>query len=123
MVQGGRELILGMTQDATFGPAVAVGLGGIFVEILKDVQLGVPPLTKSDGQGMIDRLRGKAILEGARGQAPADIDAVTSILSRFSRLCLDLRDEVAEIDINPLLVFEEGQGAKVVDCLIVPAAE
>ncbi len=120
MVEGGRELILGMTQDATFGPAVAVGLGGIFVEILKDVQLGVPPLTGSDARGMIDRLRGKAILEGARGQQPADIDAVTQILSRFSRLCLDLRDEVAEIDINPLLVFEQGHGAKVVDCLIVP---
>ncbi|HEX5167154.1 MAG TPA: acetate--CoA ligase family protein [Thermomicrobiales bacterium] len=121
MVQGGRELILGMTQDPTFGPAVAVGLGGIFVEILKDVQLGVPPLTGTDARGMLDRLRGKAILEGARGQQPADIDAVTGILSRFSRLCLDLRDEVSEIDINPLLVFEQGKGAKVVDCLIVPS--
>jgi len=121
MVQGGRELILGMTQDATFGPAIAVGLGGIFVEILKDVQLGVPPLTGNDARQMVDRLRGKEILEGTRGQAAADINAVTGILSRFSRLCLDLRDEVAEIDINPLLVFEQGQGAKVVDCLIVPS--
>jgi acetyltransferase len=121
MVQGGRELILGMTQDATFGPAVAVGLGGIYVEILKDVQLGVPPVSNSDARGMISRLRGKAILEGTRGEAASDIDAVTSILSRFSSLCLDLREEVSEIDINPLLVFERGQGAKVVDCLIVPA--
>jgi acyl-CoA synthetase (NDP forming) len=69
---------------------------------------------------MLSRLRGKAILEGARGAAPSDIDAAVDILARFSQLCLDLRDEVAEIDINPLLVFEQGKGACVVDCLIVP---
>jgi acetyltransferase len=120
MVSGGRELILGMTQDPGFGPAVAIGLGGILVEILKDVALGIPPLTERDRRDMISRLRGKAVLEGARGAAPSDVDAVVDILGRFAQLCLDLRDEVAEIDINPLLVFEQGQGAKVVDCLIVP---
>jgi acetate---CoA ligase (ADP-forming) len=122
MVSGGREMILGMTQDATFGPAIAVGLGGIFVEILKDVALGVPPLTEKDSREMLDRLRGKAILEGVRGSAPADIDALITLLGGFSQLCVDLRDEVSEIDINPLLVFDRGQGARVVDCLIVPAA-
>ncbi|HMM41475.1 MAG TPA: acetate--CoA ligase family protein [Thermomicrobiales bacterium] len=122
MVKGGREVILGMTQDPTFGPAVAVGLGGIFVEILKDVVLGAPPLTAGEGREMLGRLRGRAILEGARGAAPADLDAVAGIIAKFSRLCLDLRDEVAEIDINPLLVFDEGRGACVVDCLIVPSA-
>ncbi|HQZ90166.1 MAG TPA: acetate--CoA ligase family protein [Thermomicrobiales bacterium] len=121
MVQGGREVILGMTQDPTFGPAVAVGLGGIFVEILKDVVLGAPPLTADEGREMLGQLRGRAILEGARGAAPADLDTVAGIIERFSRLCLDLRHEVAEIDINPLLVFDEGQGACVVDCLIVPS--
>jgi acetyltransferase len=123
MVSGGRELILGMTQDPTFGPAIAVGLGGIFVEILKDVALGVPPLTNAMSRDMISRLRGKAILEGARGETASDINAVVDVLSRFSQLCLDLRDDVAEIDINPLLVFEEGQGACVLDCLIVPKAK
>jgi len=123
MVSGGRELILGMTQDPTFGPAVAVGLGGIFVEILKDVQLGVPPLTDAMSRDMISRLRGKAILEGARGEAASDIDAVVDVLGRFSQLCLDLRDDVSEIDINPLLVFDEGKGACVLDCLIVPNAK
>jgi acetyltransferase len=123
MVSGGRELILGMTQDPTFGPAIAVGLGGIFVEILKDVQLGVPPLTDAMSRDMISRLRGKAILEGTRGEAASDIDAVVDVLGRFSQLCLDLRDDVAEIDINPLLVFEEGKGACVLDCLIVPNAK
>ncbi len=109
-----------MTQDSTFGPAIAVGLGGIFVEILKDVALGVPPLTGKDSREMLSRLRGKAILEGARGAAPADTDALVALLGGFSQLCIDLKDDVAEIDINPLLVFDRGQGARVVDCLIVP---
>ncbi|HEY8292891.1 MAG TPA: acetate--CoA ligase family protein [Thermomicrobiales bacterium] len=120
MVSGGRELILGMTQDPVYGPAVAVGLGGIFVEILKDVALGVPPLTEHDSRAMLGRLRGAAILDGTRGAAPADTDAVVDILGTFSQLCLDLRDVVSEIDINPLLVFDRGAGARVVDCLIVP---
>ncbi len=120
MVGGGRELILGMTQDPAYGPAVAVGLGGIFVEVLKDVAIGVPPLTEHDSRAMLGRLRGVAILEGTRGAAPADTDAVVDILGRFSQLCLDLRDVVSEIDINPLLVFDRGKGARVVDCLIVP---
>ncbi len=122
MVSGGREMILGMTQDSTFGPAVAVGLGGIFVEVLKDVALGVPPISETAGRDMLDRLRGRAILDGVRGSAPADVDALLGLLGGFSQLCIDLRDDVAEIDINPLLVFDEGQGARVVDCLIVPAA-
>ncbi len=122
MVSGGRELILGMTQDAAYGPAIAVGLGGIFVEVLKDVSLGVPPLSADDSRAMLQRLRGAAILDGtgARGAGPADTDAVVDILGRFSQLCIDLRAVVREIDINPLLVFERGGGARVVDCLIVP---
>jgi acetyltransferase len=118
----GVELILGMSQDPSFGPAVAVGLGGVLVEVLKDVQLGVPPFAERDAHAMLQRLRGRAILAGARGAAAADVDEVVRIIMRFAQLCLDLRDEVAEIDINPLLVFERGQGAKVVDCLVVPAA-
>ena len=121
MVSDGRELILGMSQDADFGPAIAVGLGGIFVEVLKDVTLGVPPLSERDSRSMLARLRGAAILDGTRGQGPADVDAVVDILGKFSQLCIDLRDDVSEIDINPLLVFERGQGARVVDCLIIPS--
>ncbi|HEX3721726.1 MAG TPA: acetate--CoA ligase family protein, partial [Nitrolancea sp.] len=123
MVTGGRELILGMSRDADYGPAVAVGLGGIFVEVLKDVSLGVPPLAERDRRSMLARLRGAAILDGtgARGAGPADVDAIVDILGKFSQLCIDLRDDVSEIDINPLLVFERGQGARVVDCLIVPS--
>ena len=74
MVSGGRELILGMTQDPAYGPAIAVGLGGIFVEVLKDVAIGVPPLTERDSRVMLGGLRGAAILEGARGAGPADTE-------------------------------------------------
>jgi acetyltransferase len=121
----GHELILGMTQDASFGPAIAVGLGGIFVETLKDVVLGVPPLREWDARAMLARLRAAPILEGhgARGRAPADLDALVATLARFSQLCLDLRADVSEIDINPLLVYEAGRGVRVVDCLIVPRRE
>ena len=117
MAPRGREMIVGMTRDPDFGPAVAVGLGGIFVEVLKDVALGVPPLSEMAARDMLDRLRGKAILEGTRGQGPADVDAIVDVLLKFSQLCVDLRDDVVEIDINPLLVYEDG--ALVVDCLVV----
>ena len=121
MVRGGHELIVGMTRDPQFGPAVLLGLGGIFVEVLKDVALRMPPLDQEDAHDMIDSLKGKAILKGARGAPPADIEALVSVLVNFSQLCLDLKDDVREIDINPLVLFEQGQGAKALDCLIVPA--
>jgi len=122
MVAGGREMILGMTRDPAYGPVVVVGMGGVFVEVLNDIALGVPPLTDRDSRAMLARLRGAAILDGsgARGAAPADTAAIVAILGKFSRLCLDLQDVVREIDINPLLVLDRGGGARVVDCLIVP---
>jgi acetyltransferase len=120
MVKGGQEMILGMTRDPQFGPGVLVGLGGIFVEVLKDVALRVPPIDASEARAMLDTLKGKALLHGARGAKPADVDALVDILQKFSRLCVDLKDEVREIDINPLVVFEAGKGAKALDCLIVP---
>jgi len=120
MVVGGYETIVGMTSDPQFGPGVVFGLGGIFVEILKDTVLCVPPLTAADAQEMIDGLKGAAILKGIRGQKTADLDAIVNVLLNFSQLCLDLRGTVREIDINPLLVLEEGKGAKAVDCLVVP---
>jgi acetate---CoA ligase (ADP-forming) len=125
MARGGREIILGMSQDASFGPAIAVGLGGIFVEVLKDVQLGVPPIDRRAAEQMLSRLRGKAILDGAgaRGAGPADREALIDIMQRFSQLCVDLSEHVSEIDINPLLLYGQGEGARVVDCLIVPKAD
>jgi acetate---CoA ligase (ADP-forming) len=121
--EGARhELILGMTRDPAYGPAIAVGLGGIFVETLRDVALGIPPLRAQVAREMLSRLRAAPILEGqgGRGQGPADLAAIVDVLGRFSRVCLDLQAFVAEIDINPLLVFAPGKGALVVDCLVVP---
>jgi acetate---CoA ligase (ADP-forming) len=120
MVQGGRETIVGMTSDPQFGPGIVFGLGGIFVEVLQDAVLRVPPLDANEAREMIDALKGAAILKDARGQKPADLDAIVDVLCKFSHLCLDLRDVVQEIDINPLLVLEAGQGASAVDCLVVP---
>lgn len=121
MVGAGRELIVGMTHDPAFGPAIAVGLGGIFVELLKDIALGAPPLTARQAQQMLAGLRGAAILEGTRGEAPADVAAIVDLLQRFSQLTLDLRGRVSEIDMNPVIVFDADRGLKVVDCLVVPA--
>lgn len=122
MVPEGYEMIVGMTVDPAYGAVIAVGLGGVFVELLKDVSLGVAPLTRRDCREMVARLRAARLLQtGARGKPPADLDALVDVLLRFSQMCLDLQHHVLEIDINPLVVLERGRGAKVVDCLIVPA--
>jgi len=118
MIHGGLEVIVGMTQDSQWGPTIVFGLGGILVEVLKDIAMRVAPLTRFDVAEMMKELKGAKILQGFRGQPPADIAAVIDIALRFSRLCLDLKDDIAEIDINPLMVFENGKGAKVVDCLM-----
>jgi acyl-CoA synthetase (NDP forming) len=118
MVRGGREMIIGMTQDPQWGPTIVVGLGGILVEVLKDIATRVAPLSRIDVEEMLHELKGVKFLHSFRGHAAADIDAVIDIAIRFSQLCVDLKDEIEEIDINPLLVFDNGKGAKVVDCLM-----
>jgi acetyltransferase len=118
MVRGGRELIVGMTQDPQWGPTIVVGLGGILVEVLKDIATRIAPVRRCDAEEMLRELKGGKILSAFRGQAAADIDAVIETVMRFSQLCLDLKEEIHEIDINPLLVFARGKGVKVVDCLI-----
>ncbi len=110
MVKGGVEMILGVQNDPVFGPVVMLGLGGIFVEVLRDVTFRIAPFGVEEAQRMIAELRGAAILEGARGQPPCDLDALAAALSRLSLFAAAKRREFTSIDINPLLVRAEGRG-------------
>ena len=118
MISDGRELILGGRQDPQFGPVVLLGLGGIFVEVFEEVVVRVAPLSRDDAVEMIDSLRGAQILKGARGQEPADLDAVVDALLRLSQLLMDF-PEIKELDINPLRVFEEGKGCQALDARVI----
>lgn len=122
MVAGGTEAILGVTNDPLFGPAVMFGLGGIFAEALKDVAFRLAPVTPSMAREMIAEIKGYAVLAGARGKAPADVDALADAIVKLSALAVDLKDAVAELDINPLFVMERGRGVKAADALIKPKA-
>ncbi len=107
MLEGGREIIIGMNRDPQFGPMIMFGLGGISVEVLKDVAFRIAPLTEKDADEMIKEIRAYPMLLGIRGEKPSDIAAIKESLLRFSKLCTDF-PEIVEMDINPLLVFEDG---------------
>jgi len=118
MVGGGTEVIVGITNDALFGPAVMFGLGGIFAEVLKDVAFRLAPITPAIAREMVEEVKGYPVLAGARGKPPADVDALVDALVKLSALAVDLKDHIAELDINPLLVMSKGQGVKAADALI-----
>lgn len=118
MAPKGVETIVGVQNDPVFGPVVMLGLGGIFVEILKDVSFRVAPFGEKEAHRMIRELKALPLLQGARGGAPADIDALARLLSRLSVFAHSQRDRFASIDINPLLVLEEGTLA--LDAVIAP---
>jgi len=120
MAKDGVEAILGVTNDPLFGPAVMFGLGGIFAEVLKDVSFRLAPVTASVAREMIEEIAGYPVLAGARGRPRADIGALVDAIVRLSALAVDLKDHVAELDINPLFVFGEGKGVKAADALIKP---
>jgi acyl-CoA synthetase (NDP forming) len=122
MVKDGIEAILGVTNDPLFGPAVMFGLGGIFAEVLKDVAFRLAPVTPSIAREMIEEIKGYPVLAGARGRAAADVDALAETIVRLSALAVDLKDDLAELDINPLFVFERGKGVKAADALIKTAS-
>jgi acetyltransferase len=110
MLAGGREVIIGGKRDPSFGPVVMFGLGGIYVEILEDVTFRLAPLTSEDAEEMVDEVQGSRLLQGVRGQPRADRGAITEALLAMSRLLVEC-PEIVEIDVNPLLVFEQGAAA------------
>jgi len=117
MVRGGKETILGMTTDLNFGPVIMFGLGGVYVEVLKDIAFRVAPLTDVDADEMIRSLKGFPILDGARGEKPVDLECLSEHLQRMSQMILDI-PAIREMDINPLVVFEKGRPPKVLDARI-----
>ena len=119
MVQPGLELMLGILHDPTFGPVIAVGLGGVYVEVLRDVAYRAAPVSSAQAREMLSELRGAKLLDGVRGAAPRDIDAVVELIVRLSWFAQDFAGDIAELDVNPLCVFERGAGACVVDALMV----
>ncbi len=121
MVAGGEEVLLGVSQDPAFGPVLTAGLGGIFVEVFKDVSRRLPPVSHQEAQDMIRELRSAPIFAGARGRAPLDVDALADCIVRLSWLAVDLGGRISELDINPLRVLPAGQGVRVVDALVVGA--
>jgi acyl-CoA synthetase (NDP forming) len=120
MITGGVETIVGVVQDPIFGPAVMFGLGGIFVEVLKDVTFRVAPFDTAEAQRMIREIRGFAVLEGVRGAPPADVEALASMLAALSRFAAANAGTIESIDLNPVRVMPAGQGVVALDALLVP---
>jgi acyl-CoA synthetase (NDP forming) len=117
MVTGGVEVMVGVVHDPLFGPLIAFGLGGIHVEILGDVQFRITPLTDRDATEMIRGIKGYRLLSGYRGHPAADIEAIEDVLLRISRLVEEV-PEITELDLNPILALQPGQGCRIVDARI-----
>lgn len=116
MVPQSTEVIVGATKDPQFGPALMFGLGGIFVEVLKDVTFRIAPINRQDAQEMVTEVKAYPILKGYRGQPCVDIDAIVDILLKTSKLVMN-HLEIKELDLNPVMVYEKG--AKTVDARII----
>jgi acyl-CoA synthetase (NDP forming) len=117
MVPAGREIIVGIDRDPQFGPLLMFGLGGVYVEVLHDVVFRLCPVSPEEAREMISEIRAFGLLRGARGQAPADIEAIVDVLVRVSALAVDFPD-ITELDINPLIVMDRGGGAVAADVRI-----
>ena len=118
MVPQDVEVIVGATRDPIFGPVVMFGLGGVFVEVLKDVSFRVVPLTRRDAEEMIIEIKARKILEGYRHIKPRDKEAIVNIILGVSKI-MEENPEIAELDLNPIMVFPVGQGATVADVRII----
>lgn len=122
MISGGVETIIGVARDPVFGPVVMFGLGGVFVEVLKDVTFRVAPFSEAEAARMIREIRGYGVLLGVRGAPPADVDALASLLSKLSAFAASHADAIESIDLNPVLVLPRGHGVAPLDALIVTKA-
>jgi len=116
MRRGGTELLVGVVADPLWGPVLAVALGGVFVEVLKDSVLAPLPLSQQGARQLLGRLRGRAVLEGVRGSAPADLDALAAVIARVGDLALALGDDLAALEVNPLRV--DGDVIEALDALV-----
>ena len=119
MAAAGREVILGVSRDATWGPLLMVGLGGVLVEALGDVALAPVPLDHAAARALLHRLKGARVFGPYRGQPAADVDALIELMVRLSQFAADHANDIAEIDLNPVIVHPQGQGVSLVDALIV----
>jgi acyl-CoA synthetase (NDP forming) len=113
-VRGGIEALVGVTTDATFGPLVVCGLGGVLVELVRDVTFRLPPVSDLDVREMLSRLRSARLLDGYRGMPPGDREALVALIARVAAL-VEVVPELRELDLNPVKVLEPGRGAVVVD--------
>jgi acetate---CoA ligase (ADP-forming) len=115
----GLECLLGISRDEQLGPTLVMGLGGVFVEILADVAIRIPPINAGEARRALENLKGAKVFTGVRGAPPADIDALAGMAARLSWLAYDLRNSIDEMDLNPVVVLPVGQGALAVDALVV----
>ncbi len=118
MVGGGVEVIIGVSYDAQLGPTILFGTGGVMVEVYKDVAMRHCPITPAEAHEMIHEVKGAKLLQGFRGKPACDIDALAKVLVNVSHLAVHLNGQLAELDINPVLVLPKGQGVKAVDALV-----
>ena len=119
MMPPGREMVVGMVRDPDFGPMMMLGLGGIYVEVLRDVTFELAPMNLDQAHAMIGRLRARALLDGVRGELPADVDALAALLVNVSEMVSEPTTQVRELDLNPVIVYPQGRGAYAVDALVV----
>ena len=112
------EAIVGLSHQAPFGPTILFGLGGVFTEVFEDVAFRVPPFTRNSARQMVEEIKGARLLHGTRGRPAGDIECVVDIIMSLQRLALEVGDRIAELDVNPLIVLPDGQGAVAVDALL-----
>jgi len=119
MLSPGMEVIIGVNSDPQFGPAVLVGLGGIFVEIFRDTSLRPAPFGKDEAKRMLEELKAFPLFNGYRGQAELDVEALAEAIANVARLASERRNEIVELDVNPVFVYEKGNGICAADALVV----